>query len=264
MRKIIIVFIILSMMFLYHDKIFRYMCNGIVSYVPIVDSYLRKNFFDDRFWLHRVNSIDKFNEFSNYYDGFEMDVVYIEELGILENSHDKSDFKNYDLEMQFKNMFEKGDNKKKIWLDIKNINEVNKYDICNKILYLCNKYNISNKNIIIETSKYESTDVFKKAGFYTSYYFPYIDLSEVDKNDIQFITSKVEKIIKNSSVDYISFDYRYYDILRNIEMPMGKNFLCWDGDNSWLYFRFSNKTRDIFNDSRVHIILVKEKSEYSR
>lgn len=183
-----------------------------------VDNYLAEIFMPDKFWLHRVNSIEKQKEFSKKYAGLEFDIIFHSEIMGFENSHDHESFERYNFEKQLE-VYQNLENKNGMWLDFKNLGENNKIDSLAVLKKLVKKYDVDKNKIWVESSNWQALRIFKNAGFKTSYYFPYYNFSKMSDSEIKDAKRKTEMIAKSGNVDAISFYGGYYDFVRQLELP---------------------------------------------
>lgn len=217
MKKSNIIFILLVLFIglLCVDKI-QY---RIVKYMPAkIDNYLAGLYLDDKFWLHRVNSIGKQKEFSEKYSGIEFDIIFHNEELAFENSHDIESIAKYNFEEQLKVYKELGNNNG-IWLDFKNLKEENKYNALSVLEGLLLKYSVDKSKVWLESSNWQSLDVFVRNGYNTSYYLPYYDFSKMSEAEIELAKIKTENIAKSGNIKAISFYGKYYDFVKKLELP---------------------------------------------
>ena len=236
----------------------------VVKYMPeTINLSLAEKFMPDKFWLHRVNSVDRQFEFINKYNGIELDVIYYEKEKAFENSHNKTDLMKYNLEKQFE-AYKKINKRKGIWLDFKNLTKENKNEAKAVLDQLLLKYEI-NKNLVwLESSNWQSLKLFHDDGYKTSYYFPYYELDKMNKNEIKTVRDLTQEIAKSGNVDAISFDGKYYDFINKISIPDRIVYLCWFGGRTWSEVMLLNDLKNIRTDNKVQVILVKDKGDNYR
>ena len=155
----------------------------------------------------------------------------------------------------------------KFWIDFKNLDDSNKELALKTLQNLCKTYQIPIQNLIIESPNYEALRVFKDSGFFTSYYFPYYDMQKLEQ-DRQMLHTQLQNIIKTGNVNYISFDYEYYDFIESLNLKYNHKgklldmpLLTWNigGPNKdWV----NNISTKAYTDSKVKVILVSEQGNY--
>lgn len=217
----------------------------------------------EKFWLHRVDSVKKQEEFYNKYDGLEFDIIYYENNNGFENSHDPENYENYNLEKQLSTYQYLG-KKNGIWFDFKNLNNDNKVYALNELNRLLAKYNIDKDIVWIESHDWQALKIFKDNKYRTSYYFPYYDLKTMNKNDMENIKMMTRNIALSGNIDAISFDGDYYDFIKTIDIPSNIVFLSWLDGSSWSEVWLRKKYSSILDDKRVKVILVKDKGKNHR
>ena len=86
------------------------------------------------------------------------------------------------------------DSIQKIWLDFKNLNEVNHIQALHELERLDKIFNLKNKAILESGWKAEEFKVFREAGWMTSYYLPTKKAVEaLQRNDAAELTRETLK-----------------------------------------------------------------------
>lgn len=207
----------------------------------------------EKIWLHRCNSIQRLAAFHNKYFGVEIDIIYHQNTKEFETSHDPEDLESHNLEQIFK-YYAHNNLTDKIWLDFKNLSVENSTESEEAMSKLIEQYRINKQDVIIESRDWTALGHYRERGYQTSYYFPYYEeekLNEALRND-------VEKILQSGNVDYISFYHKYYDFIKEINIPNKIKMLTWANDNYWYEIVYLDKFHDIMNDKDVVVILSKE------
>lgn len=190
-----------------------------------VDNYLAEQFLPSKFWLHRVNSVEKQMEFSEKYTGLEFDIVFYHKEMAFENSHDADCLEKFNFEKQLK-LYKYLGNSNRMWLDFKNLTDENKYDSLTVLNDLLSKYNVDKNKVWVESQNWQALKVFKEAGFRTSYYFPYYNFSKMSSSEIETAKQKTERIAFSGNVDAISFYGGYYSFINSLNLPPPVLFCC--------------------------------------
>lgn len=234
-----------------------------------------------RLWLHRVDEIQKLDDFREKYQGFEIDVHY---LGHYDVGHDGAassigldlgdmlarlpkEF--YTIPVESKTKIAKksnggGDTKLRLWIDFKNLTTENKHVALQELKRLARIHNLVPGNFIVESPNHAALDVFKNAGFFTSYYVPYYRASDLESKGEQ-IREQLRTIIKSGNVSALSFPYYLYDFIIQsrlklesgneiIDMPL----LTWNEGANWQ----QNTQTSAYHNPQVKVILVGEKGKY--
>lgn len=241
----------------------RVLCYLIKHGPAKIEKNLAETYMPEKFWLHRVNSVAKQKEFAHKYSGLEFDIIYYEQERAFENSHDKTSLSKFNLEEQFRE-YKRGDAKNKLWLDFKNLRNSNKHQALATLNTLIEKYDVDRKKLIVESGHPEALDVFKEAGYFTSYYFPYYKWKEMTPAQIKEARAKTERIARSGNVDAISFYGAYYDFVSKLQVPPRIAFLSWLNGQSWYEVRFKKQYGRIYQDPRVKVILVKDLGKHTR
>ncbi|EGK8007999.1 phosphoethanolamine transferase [Campylobacter lari] len=232
------------------------------------DKELKQNYpfkAPSKIWLHRTNSLDKFEYFKNDYKNFEVDVHFFENENYFDVGHDgKQILIGLDLKDLLKAAVEKDkttDFQTKFWIDFKNLNNKNAKKALSTLLKICKETNFDPKNLIIESSQYTALKVFKDAKLYTSYYIKYYTKEELQKNGNN-IRSDIQKAIDSKSFNALSFPYYLYEFIKQSNFKVKNKYnnledidlLTWNENDGW----FKNQGKEIFNDTQIKIILAGE------
>lgn len=272
MKKIFILSVIILGTIAYYGgaqtqpDLFNKALNHLCSYnLPApVDSFLAEKFLPQNFWLHRTNSAAKLDQFIDKYHGFEMDIIYYPANHAFENSHDNVSLEKYSLEKQFIYFKQHNITTPDLWLDFKNLTTANAQLSLNDLDALLKDYQINKKNIWIESSNFQSLALFKKAGYKTSYYFPYYDFKNMSNTEITHIKELTEQIATSPGINAISFDGIYYDFIETLTLPPNISLLTWLHTKNWRQVFWSPENKKFLLDERIKIILVKDRSRFNR
>jgi len=125
--------------------------------------------FKERVFIHGVNSPLVMKAHLFEYTNFEID-VFIQEGAIL-TGHNPYQKEEAYLEDILQMLPDTGQNV--FWLDVKNLNHINKDSFLTNLEALLKKYHIQNSQVIVESPAVEFLDTFREHGFITSFYFAY-------------------------------------------------------------------------------------------
>jgi hypothetical protein len=199
-------------------------------------------------WLHRVNKKERLKYYLDMYTGFEIDIIFNSKKQYFNVSHDNIDG-DENLADMLKNI--KGLEQKYLWLDFKNLEQSNKEDA----LIILNKIVKDNKllkeHIIVESQNPTALDIFKKAGYYTSFYLNCYSNRWRQSNKFPDLLSEYIKELDDSIVDFVSCDAHYFDIVKYYFPNVAHLFWVMDGPNNQ-----KTKTDYIFEtDKNTYVIL---------
>ena len=193
-----------------------------------------KNYFSDKgndikICSHRTNSIARFIRFNAILDCMEIDIIIDDEF--LDVSHSNNETVNLNLEELIKIQKNK---KNVLWLDVKNINNIQN---CKKLNKFLKDIIIENNhiNFFIEFPSYiienlsdykECIETTKSMNFKTSYYIPN-DLKfrcknnskseDINTNRCQYSEKLLKQLYDSNLFTDISFDYKNYEFLNKSE-----------------------------------------------
>lgn len=196
----------------------------------------------DKVWAHRVNSTEKLSSALSYFDGIELDLVYLPERQKLDVNHPPANSISLDFETYLESIPK--EKQPYIWLDIKNLTKEHSQAIWSRLELLRVKMNVEKKHFLIESRYPEALINFMDTGYTTSYYLP-SDLNKIDR-----------EILNTYPSLGISANYLLYESLSE-EFPERKKYL-WKIDG--LSFSSYKKTRKILKDSSVIVVLSKFRS----
>lgn len=166
--------------------------------------------FPEKVWVHRVNTIDKLHTATKHRQGIELDIYYHNADSCFYVSHDKQ-FKDTLLLSDFLTVSKRSFNGK-YWLDFKNLHEQTTQDGLNELTKLVNTAGLKKQDIIIECIRPSKLIPFAKIGFQTSYYLSQ-NLHKNQNTQLNELTTKIQAAITNQPIDYISTNYKDYDLI---------------------------------------------------
>lgn len=202
---------------------------------------------------HHCNSIERLDSALKYYKGVELDLVYSEDIDLLDVYHPPSP----STGLSFKNYVDNIKSKEQplLWLDIKNLDEDNAHLIFKKITSILDDNNFNYSKILIESTSPKSLPIFTEAGFKTSFYLPKrLDLKT--PKELEISISKISKVLKDQPDIGISTNFHDYYVLKKY-FPNKPKYI-------WvLVFPINihlKVTKKILNDPTVKIVLTKYNS----
>ncbi|MBP2631054.1 MAG: opgE [Firmicutes bacterium] len=222
---------------------------------------LIQNFYpiSSKFWLHRSDSLEKTAEFSDKYNGIELDIIFFNKESDFDVSHDSNGRIDYPLEsfLQFLTGTEN-----KIWLDFKNLNINNAVQSSNLLEEMLSRNHIDKNRVIVESHDYNALGYFKNKGFYTSFYCPVDDKYLNTEEGKTLFTSLVLKAVDSGNVNAVSFPVGYYSLVKSTNIKV--DFLTWNENEKWFKFYFNPELQKVLNDQQVKVILVKDSAKVNR
>ena len=202
-----------------------------------------------KIYSHRANSIAKANCAATYFNGFELDLVYDAASHTLDVNHPPTE----SIGLTFKAYLDglKTEEQPFMWLDIKNLKPETADSIFNRISTLLANKNFKTSNVLIETKYPEALQLFKKAGFKTSYYLP-TQLFKLNKAQLE---AKIKTINKHLALDKnlaISSSYEDYPIIAKHFPKRTKYF--WTLIGPYRVDKFQ-QVRAVLKDTTVKVVL---------
>ena len=210
--------------------------------------------FYDKIWAHRANTVDKANSAANYFNGFELDLIYNEISNIFDVNHPST--KNINLTFEtYLNKIEV-EQQPFMWLDIKNLKLENAAQILKRLEMLFSKNNFKRSNILVESRYPDALDMFNALGYKTSYYLPsklYVKSKEQLSKQITIISSKLKK----QPYLAISSTYLDYEVLTKY-FPKRTKYI-WTLIGPYSVNKFQD-VRTVLKDSTVKAVLFNYKT----
>ncbi|MBW6482708.1 MAG: FAM151 family protein [Vicingaceae bacterium] len=230
----------------------------ILAYKGITTDFFLTQLYDDKIWVHRVNSIDKLQEVNTTFFGVELDIVFGSTLGNFNVNHPPATSIGLSLLEYLKSNKQRDLN---FWLDFKNLSPENAVPSLKRLEFLCTELIIPKKQFIIETTQPELLKLFANSGFQTSYYLHWPGLYQLTEEDLNKTISQIKARIF-PELTYISSSYHDFEIMQEHFPDQEK--LLWLTENET---KFSSKIQEhlyrlkIINDPTVKVLLVQIKTE---
>ena len=204
----------------------------------------------DKIWADRVNSIEKLESAIHFFEGVELDLVYLEDKTVLDVNHPPALSIGLDFESYFSVLEQ--DKQPFMWLDIKNLNVDNAQRILNRLIFILEKKKYPLNKILIETTQPKALLKFNLAGFKTSYYLPY-GLSSMPEDELGKTIRLIKDELKEQPTMGISSDYHDYDVMAKY-FPSKTKYLWALLPTFHTNFKSVKKP---LNDDTVQVLLIK-------
>lgn len=221
-----------------------------------------EQYYKEKIWIHRVNSIEKLQEINPKFDKIELDVVFLKNEKKFDVNHPPAESINLSLFEYLSSIKIKQNNM--FWLDFKNLSKKNINQSIGKLDSICKVLNINEHQFIIESTNPFLLEKLKQKSYKTSYYLA-DSLNQLSKDELQEQLSIIDEMNVNYKTDYLSFSYRDYQIINNY-YP-NNVYLTWSFKFSEMqiinpiyilpmlklvYYKYS-----ILSDKKVEIVLFK-------
>lgn len=221
--------------------------------------YMQRDEFSDKIWLHRCNSLEKLNEQRYKYSNVEVDLVF-RENGKLDVTHNPDTTFGLFVDSYFSFL---KNNDGRIWLDIKNLNPDNQYEMLTELNYLTSTYHVDKNRLIIESPDWRSLHLFTLNGYYTSCYVPYDKPNRLSKEELNSCIVELQDIADSKFVRALSFPgWWYAPIKQNLKRSI--DLLTWKHRTVRLELFSLPSGRRMAKDPQLKVILIKDKGKYHR
>ncbi|MES2837092.1 MAG: DUF2181 domain-containing protein [Bacteroidota bacterium] len=233
---------------------------GILSFFLFFSDNFLKLLFNQKIWVHRVNSIEKLDELKADYYGVELDVVFVDSLKKFDINHPPEKSIQLFLEEYLSSVSQ---NKTlHFWLDFKNLEAKNQEQAIKNLNFICDSLSLLRNNFIVESSNVSMLNEFLKEGYQISYYLHWPGLYSLNKNEFkQKLNSINEELKIYKYKNYLSSDYRDYEILKK-QFPEHE-ILLWLDDAFGKQDKFKDRLLlyKMLLDKDVKVILIRYKSK---
>jgi len=153
---------------------------------------------------------------------------------------------------------------KKLWLDVKNLDDDNIDSATAALERLDTRYGIRQIAIIESSMTDSGFDKIAARGFHTSYYLPTRELLAISAGSEPEKTAEAAKLaeqLKRQSVSAVSFDLRLYSFVKDYLEPLldtSAVYHVWESVKLWEWGALDDlTTSDYYRDPRVKTILVR-------
>jgi hypothetical protein len=168
----------------------------------------------DKNWKKAVNTKEQLNALTPGIAGFECDVYFdTASAASFDIHHDPGKSTGYSLN-DLLQLYRQRNLQASIWLDIKNLDDINAASVLRSLIELRNEYKLSNK-ILVESGRADLLTVFSDSGFYTSYYTPMFNPYKIDDEALLARADSISAVLKNSRVNALSGYYFQYPFLHH-------------------------------------------------
>jgi len=188
-------------------------------------------FYNEKTWVHRVNSITKLKEVQPLFKGIELDIVFNNNTNTYDVNHPPAKSINLTLNEYFSSVDLNIDSM--FWLDFKNLTKDNYKNASNRLDSICIVNNINKSQLIIESTKPQYLNLLSKKGYKTSFYLP-ANLVGLGSFELEKKIKSINNIITQNKTTYLSTDKRDYAIVKK-NFPNHKLLL-------WTFYYFNKKT----------------------
>jgi hypothetical protein len=172
--------------------------------LPIIK---RGNWFTEKIWCHRVNTIEKVNRLDKLWKGLEMDIYYENDKLIVK--HDAEDTTTLTLQQLMESM--EDSHSHYFWFDLKNIGSENYVALSTALISVVKSYsNID--NCIFESWMPDYMSVFVEEDCHTSFFINFYGLV-TDEEYLERVESITQYVTLNK-ISAISTGIYEYDLMK--------------------------------------------------
>ena len=231
----------------------------VAAALPCIHAWQQTGKYPDRLWLHRANSLEKWEEFSALYPNAEIDIT-VREGAVLDVTHDEPVSFGLCADRYIQAL---AHNDRRLWLDIKNLppNATRVIERLDSMLALAQA---DRTRLIIERDNAEALRLFKQRGYYTSYYVRYDNPSQLTPAELATALNQLRKVVDSGQVSALSFPIHWYATLHEQLHRPEIDLLTWDHHTRQWTFLLLPWKRALLNDPQVKVILLKKKGSHHR
>jgi heptose-I-phosphate ethanolaminephosphotransferase len=163
-----------------------------------------------KYWKKGINTQEQMNVLKVKEDGFECDVYYDSATGSFGVHHDPDKNRGFNLNNLLQ-LYQQRNLQSSIWLDIKNLEDSNAVSVLRALIELRSKFSLQNK-ILVESGRAELLAPFSDSAFFTSYYVPFFNPYQLNRQKTKFWADSIASVISKSKVNALSgyyFQHRF-------------------------------------------------------
>ena len=218
-----------------------------------------------KFWAHRVNTVEKLALAQRRFPGVELDIVLVrDETGlVLDVNHPPAQSIGLDLGEYLTAAASGGP---EYWLDIKNLDAGNADLALAELESLMRAAGVQKDRVIVESGDPKSLAVFSASGFYTSYYLPPLDLDGSSEQDMARQAREIRASALAGGVHAISFPGAMYDFVTRhvVGADLDVDLLTWFPRRSLDDVRDWRLLGRVARDESVKVVLVRFETDFDR
>ncbi|MGN1256954.1 MAG: hypothetical protein ACI4UA_07305 [Bacteroidaceae bacterium] len=217
--------------------------------------------YPQKIWLHRCNSIEKLNEKEARYPNVEVDIC-LRADGVMDVTHDidTTFHLNFIPYLEYLSRHPE----RHIWIDIKNLSEDNVSSFKRSLDSLVYTYKVSKDQLIIESPQWLMLYPFTSDFYYTSCYVTAPRPSTLTREQRDSVISRLGAVTRSGCVRALSFPAYWYNSLRFQFKDREIDYLTWMNHRTQFGMLADPLGQVMMRDSRVKVILVKDKGRYHR
>ena len=231
----------------------------VAAALPCIHAWQQTGKYPDRLWLHRANSLEKWEEFSALYPNAEIDIT-VREGAVLDVTHDEPVSFGLCADRYIQAL---AHNDRRLWLDIKNL-PLNATRVIERLDSMLALAQVDRTRLIIESDNAEALGLFKQRGYYTSYYVRYDNPSQLTPAELATALNQLRKVVDSGQVSALSFPIHWYTTLHEQLHRPEIDLLTWDHHTHQWTFLLLPWKRALLNDPQVKVILLKKKGAHHR
>ena len=232
----------------------------VAAALPCLYAWQQTGKYPDRLWLHRANSLEKWQEFAALYPNAEIDIT-VREGAVLDVTHDEPVSFGLSADRYIQAL---AHNDRRLWLDIKNLTPPNAPRIIERLDSMLALAQADRRRLIIESDNAEALGMFKQRGYNTSYYVRYDNPSQLTPAELAAALSQLRKVADSGQVSALSFPIHWYATLHEQLHRPDIDLLTWDHHTRQWTFLLLPWKRALLNDPQLKVILLKKKGAHHR
>lgn len=209
----------------------------------------------DRIWVHRVNSVERYEILEDDFEGFEMDVAYDDSLHTYFVYHPPKP-ENEDVPQLREFLSHVDTVHKRFWLDIRGVDSSNMHEALDVLKQVVGPVNSNHLTFFIELYDMKAAKLFAGEGIRVMFNVSELLLQRMitDKSLQDSVNNELQ------GVPLVSQDFRYIDFLKRF-FP-SKQIMTWHPE--FKVFIDTKELQKILDDKQVRVVLVGIKSRYYR
>lgn len=167
----------------------------------------------DKNWKKAVNTSERINELNVDDAGFECDVYFDTASRSFYVHHDPGKSIGFSLD-DLLQLYQQKKLQAGIWLDIKNLGDLNALPALHALTALRNKFKLQHR-ILVESSRADLLTAFSDSSFFTAYYAPFFNPYKISKDEMNSMADSMASVIGKSKINALSGYYFQCSFLKH-------------------------------------------------
>lgn len=159
----------------------------------------------DKHWKKGINTLKQISELDSTIAGFECDVYFDSVTHAFHVHHDADKNTGFGLDHLLE-IYLQRKLRASIWLDVKNLDDLNAEQVLKTLVTIRTKYQLQNK-LLVESGRASLLSNFSDSGFFTAYYVPFFNPYQINEEVMKQQVDSIASVISKSKINALSGYY---------------------------------------------------------